>query len=261
MNVPPMIFRFCSGSVTPARRSRNRSRRVDEVERQLQLVAEPLPDLVRLVVAQQPVVHEDAGQPIADRAMDQHRRDRGIDAARQSAHDLARPDLLPNPLGRLLDERGDRPVARAAADAVGEVPQDLEAVVGVRHFGMEQQRVQLPVRRLHGGDRRRRARRGDRKPGRHRRHIVAMAGPDAQLGWDLLKQPRLRVCSDRRCRVDAHVRMTELALARPPHLAAEHVGHQLHAVADAEHGNAESKTRLALRRALVRDAASVPPRG
>ena len=53
-----------------------RARRIDEVERQLHLLAEALDDLVRLVVAQQPVVHEDARQPIADRAMNEHRGDR-----------------------------------------------------------------------------------------------------------------------------------------------------------------------------------------
>ena len=42
MNAAPMIFRFCSGSVTPARRSRNRRRGVDEDERQAQAL-EPLP--------------------------------------------------------------------------------------------------------------------------------------------------------------------------------------------------------------------------
>ena len=89
MNVAPMTLRFCSGSVTPARRVEEQIGGVDEVERQLQLLAEPLLNLVRLVVAQQPVVDEDAGEPVADRAMDQHRRDGRIDAARQPAHDLA----------------------------------------------------------------------------------------------------------------------------------------------------------------------------
>ena len=79
-----MILRFCSGSVTPASRVEKQIGRIDEVERQLQLLAEPLLNLVRFVVTQQPVVDEDARQPIADRAMNQHRRDGRIHAARQA---------------------------------------------------------------------------------------------------------------------------------------------------------------------------------
>ena len=57
--------------------------RVDEVERQLQLLGEALADLVGLVVAQQAVVDEDARQPVADGAVDEHRGDRRVDAAGQ----------------------------------------------------------------------------------------------------------------------------------------------------------------------------------
>jgi hypothetical protein len=38
----------------------------------VQLVAEALVDLLRLVVAQQPVVHEDARQAAANGAMNEH---------------------------------------------------------------------------------------------------------------------------------------------------------------------------------------------
>ena len=228
--------------------------RVHEVERQVQLLAEALLDLIRLVVAQQPVVHEDARQPIADGPVNQHRGDGGIDAARQPAHDLARPDLLPDALGRLLDERGDRPVARAAADVVGEVPQDLGAVIGVHDFGMEQQRVELTLRRLHRHDRRRGARGRDLESRRHGRHVVAVARPDPQLRRDLREELGACVLGTPVARY-AHERVTELTLPRAPHFPAEHVGHQLHAVADAEHGRAEvEQRRVALRRALVRDA-------
>ena len=49
--------------------------RIDEVEWQMQLVAKPLLNLVGLVVTQQSVVDEDAGQTVTDGAMNQHRRD------------------------------------------------------------------------------------------------------------------------------------------------------------------------------------------
>jgi hypothetical protein len=86
---------------------------------------------------------------IADGTMDQHRSDGGIHTARETAHDLAGTHLLPDPLGRLFDERGDGPVPRASAHAVGEIPQDLGAVIGVSDLGMEQQRVELAVGSFH----------------------------------------------------------------------------------------------------------------
>ena len=64
--------------------------RVDEMDRQLQpLVA--IDHLFGFVVSQETVVDEDALQPIADGAMDQRRRDRRIDAARQRAGDAPSP--------------------------------------------------------------------------------------------------------------------------------------------------------------------------
>jgi hypothetical protein len=45
------------------------------------LFGEPVTNLARLFVPQQPVVHEDAGEPVADGAMDQQRRHRGIHPA------------------------------------------------------------------------------------------------------------------------------------------------------------------------------------
>ena len=90
-----------------------------------------------------------------------------------------------------------------------------------------------------------------------------MAGPDPQLGGHVREQPGFR--GDRcpaRCAsvlgVDriANDRVAELAVARPPDLAAEHLGHQLHAVTDAEHRHVEVEDRrVALRRAGIRHAA------
>ncbi len=61
--------------------------------------AKARPDLIRLVVAQHAVVHENAGEAAANRAMDQQRCDGRIDAAAQSADDLAFTDLPPDARG------------------------------------------------------------------------------------------------------------------------------------------------------------------
>ena len=144
MNVAPMILRFRSGSVMPARRSRNRPGGVDEHERQLQPF-EAVANLLGLVETHDAVVDEDARQAIADGAMDEQRGDRRIHAATQSAHHAPVADLDADPLGRLLDKRRHRPVAGAAADAVGEIPEDVEPAIGVDDFGVEQKRVESAV--------------------------------------------------------------------------------------------------------------------
>ena len=102
--------------------------RVDELERQLHLAAKARADLRRLVQPQHAVVHEDAGEPVADRAMDQQRRDRRVDAAAEARRrPCPSPTCCANARGRLLDERGHRPVAGAAADVEGEIARGSRA--------------------------------------------------------------------------------------------------------------------------------------
>ena len=128
MNVAPMILRFCSGSMTPASRSRNS---VDASTKTSGSCSRS--KRLRICAAsfepQDAVVDEDAGQLVADRAVNDQRRDRRVDAAAQRADDAPAADLRANPRRRLLDKRRHRPVAGAAADAVREVAQDLEAAV------------------------------------------------------------------------------------------------------------------------------------
>ena len=101
------------------------------------------------------MVDEDAGQLVADRLVDQHRRDRAVDPARQAADDPAGADLLAN-LGDLGGpELGHRPVAGEAADVADEIGEQPAAVRRVHHFGMEHQAEEAP--RLVGGDGIRRA--------------------------------------------------------------------------------------------------------
>jgi hypothetical protein len=57
---------------------------VDGDERDLEGVAEGGDDLLALVLAHQPVVDEDAGELVADGAVHEQRRHRGVDAAAQA---------------------------------------------------------------------------------------------------------------------------------------------------------------------------------
>ena len=142
MNSAPMILRFCSGSVTPASRAEEARRRVDHDQRQLHPVAEPILDLGRLLLAQQAVVDEDAGQPVADRLVHEQRRDRRIDAAATGRRRRGRRRPRPDAGHGFVDERRHRPVAAAAADVDGEGPQEVGAVLRVHDLGVEQQAVE-----------------------------------------------------------------------------------------------------------------------
>ena len=87
--------------------------RLDVDERDVEVLAERLDDLLRLVLAQQAVVDEDARELLADRLVHEQRGDRRVDAARQRAqHALAsrpaRGSAPPAP-------RSPRPASRRAA--------------------------------------------------------------------------------------------------------------------------------------------------
>ena len=205
------------------------------------------PDLRRLVQPQDAVVHEDAGQFVADGAMQNQGGHGRVDAAAQRADDAAIADGGADLRRRLVDERRHRPVAGAAADPVREVAQDLEAALGVDNFRMKQNRVQRAARIRHRRDRRVGARRHHGKAVRRGGHEVAVACPHTNR--------RRHVDEERRRIRDRDRGVAELALRRRRHFPAERMRHQLHPVADAEHRLAEiEQRRVARRRAGVRDA-------
>ena len=90
MNSSPTILRFSSGSDTPASRREEALLRLDVDERHVEVAAERLDDLVRLVLAQEAVVDEDARELVADRLVDEQRGDGRVDAARRARTGRAR---------------------------------------------------------------------------------------------------------------------------------------------------------------------------
>ena len=67
---------------------------VDILEFDLEILAEDALHDLRFVFAQQPVVNENTGELVADCLVQKRCRDRGIDAAAQTKHDLFVADLL-----------------------------------------------------------------------------------------------------------------------------------------------------------------------
>ena len=181
MNSRPMILRFSSGSVTPASASRNCSRASTTCRSTPVAATKSRSTCSASPCAQQAVVDEHAGEPVADGPLHQRRGDRGVDAAGQPADRPAVADLGADPLDLLVDDVGRRPGRPSAGDVVQEVLEHLLAVLGVQHLGVElhagQPAVDVLERRHRGaGDGR-----GDGEPVGRRGDRVAVAHPHRLL--------------------------------------------------------------------------------
>ena len=84
MNSSPTILRFSSGSTTPRSRVRNRSLASTKTRLHAKCATEDIAHQISLAEAQQAVVDKDRGQAVADRAVDERRRHRRIDAAAET---------------------------------------------------------------------------------------------------------------------------------------------------------------------------------
>ena len=84
MNASPIRRRFSSGS-DAVELVEKPILRVDMNERHMEVLVKGLDDLQGLVLAQQPMVDEDACELVADRPVDEQRCHRGVDAAREPA--------------------------------------------------------------------------------------------------------------------------------------------------------------------------------
>ncbi len=106
-----------------------------------------------LILAQQTVVHEDAGQLLADGLGQHGSADGGIDAAGQGAEHFSVADLFAQSLDVVFHEGVHLPVAGAAADIVDEVTENFRAVRGVEDLGVELHGVEAACLILRGSHR------------------------------------------------------------------------------------------------------------
>ena len=124
---------------------------VDVFQAHLEILAEDALHHFFLAQAEQPVVHENAGQLVANGLVQEGGRDRGIHAPAQTQHHLGVAHLAAHALAGLVDERAHRPIHGAMADMIDKVLQDLFAARCVRHFGMKLEPVKLALRVFHRG--------------------------------------------------------------------------------------------------------------
>ncbi len=184
-------------------------------------------DLLALALAHQAVVDVHAGEPVADRPLDERGGHGRVDTAGQAADRVpAVTDLALDRLHLLLDDVDHRPGRAAARDLQQEVLEHLLPVLGVHDLGVPLDASQAAVDRFEGGDRRHRRGGEYVEAGRRSGHGVAVGHPHGVLGRDLGEQ-RPGDAHDHRC-------PAVLARTRVGHGPPERLRHQLEPVAHAE---------------------------
>ena len=176
------------------------------------------------------MVHEHAGEAVADRALHQRRGDGGVHATGQGANGAAVADLLAHLLDELLRDVGSGPVLLQAGDLGEEAGEHLLAVRGVHDLGVVLHAGELLVHALEGGHRCARGGRGDGKALRRLGDGVAVRHPHRVL---------VRGVGVEHAAVDKHIGAAVLPGPGLGDLAAERLGHDLEAVADAKDGQVQ----------------------
>ena len=127
--------------------------RIDADDLDPEVAGEHVHHHVAFVQAQQAVVDENAGQLVADGAVDQRCGNARIDAAGQTEDDFLVTDLLADRLDGFGDVVAHHPVGAATADAMHEAFEQRAALLGVGDFGVELDGVELARLVGHAGNR------------------------------------------------------------------------------------------------------------
>ncbi|CAB4834767.1 unannotated protein [freshwater metagenome] len=201
-------------------------------ELDLLIAPERLDDLLALALAHESRIDEDTRELGADGLVDERRGDSRVDTTRQPTDRPAGADLRAHEVDLGIDDRAHRPTRFAARRVVEEVLEDLLAVRGVHHLGMELHAVDGARSVLERGHRRLGGSRRDRKPGRGIDDRVEVAHPHLLLvGHPAPEQRSGRPHRQRRAAV--------LAATRAVDATAKLLGDELCAVANAEDRHAE----------------------
>ena len=204
---------------------------VNELQLHLKVFGEGLTDQLRFPLPQEPVIDEQAGQPIPDGAVGQRRGHRRIHAAAERAEYPPGPRLIPDGRNGIRHEGPHGPIRLHPADVVDKVLQDRRPTLGMRDFGVELKAV-YPTpgrRRLHRSHWRIRRTRDGAEPLGHLLNPVAVRHPDGRV-----RPPLFKPLEQIRGVVDQQRGRAVLALRSPCHLPPQDLRHELHPVADAQ---------------------------
>lgn len=202
----------------------------------VELAREHVDDHFAFVLAQQAVIDEDAGELIADGAVDERGSDRGIHATREAKDDFFIADLSTDFFDGFGNVVGHDPVGGRAADVTHKALQDLVSKGGVRDFGVELHAVEATLFVGKGGNRATGGGGHALEAGWQFGDFVAVAHPDLQLAVGIAQALQQVVVA-----MQLDLRVAEFALLATFDFAAELLCHGLHAIADAQHGDAQIK--------------------
>ena len=187
--------------------------------------------VLEFVLAQQAMVHEDAGQVLPDSAVQQHGGYRRIHASAQAQNDAVVANLLFQLRHRSVYKRSRAPRLVATAGLNHKVLQHLRAVFAVKYLGVELHAPRLLALHLVGGNFHLVGRCNDFESCGNGSDGVAVAHPHLRAGAHAMKQQVIRIKR-------AEVRPPVLTAPGRLYLAAVGIGHELRAVADAQQGQA-----------------------
>ena len=219
---------------------------VDRPEVDAEMALHDIFDAPPLVASQQSVVHDQARQLAGDCAMHEGGADCRVDTSGKCAEHSPAANLVSDGARRLLDEGRRLPAAAATGHLVEEVAQDLAALGRVNDLGMKGD-AKPPGLVRHRRDRRVLRFRQTAKPRGRFQDGVAVTHPDRQLRGQIVEEPGPLL--------DPDTGRSVFAFTGRGDLAAELVGEQLHAIADAQHRDAGiERRRVAARGGLLVDA-------
>ncbi len=199
------------------------------------MVAEGGFDGLAFVFSEEAVVDEDAFELLADGFVEECGEDGGIDATGETADDGVAPpraDLFADGVDGVVDDVGHLPGAVGFADAVEEVFDDLRAVGGVGDFWVELDGVEGLGGVAHGGHGAGGGGGEGEEGGAEVFDLIAVGHPDGGFGGDADHEVR-------GVRREVQFCAAVFAGGGGFDVAAEELCGDLHAVADAEDGDAE----------------------
>ncbi len=108
-------------------------------------------NILIFILPQQAIVHEYAGEVVADGLVQQNSGDRRVNSSAEAEDDLLVSYLLPETGDSRLDERGRSPIPFAAAYSQSEIAEDFRALGRVKDFRVELHGVCLLSLDVEGG--------------------------------------------------------------------------------------------------------------
>ena len=199
-------------------------------------LCEDINHLVAFAGAHKAVIHIDAGKPAADGAVEERGSHGAVNPAGKAQKHRSVAHLLADLPHGYIHIGFHAPIALQAANVHKEVAQNAHAFLRMRYFGVELYAVKALVRIGHGGHGAVGSVGDGGKALRRLGYLPGMAHPALALGFQPLEQAGLGF-------IHRNAGTAIFALRAFLDGSAVQVGHQLHAVANAQHRHAEREYR------------------